>query len=191
MRSNSIIWRFITLFAAVFLLTAALDVWTTELGRQRANTVELNPMGFKPLKESILGEIPLLLIGAGLVGFGAWWRRETLGRAGTSGFGMFLREFWYGGNYFGALLLFAPIGICLLRFTAVTNNAMQLLWGWSIWNRLLLHPIAGWTGWTLQKSYLVMLTLIAFAGLVPITWIVYRVAKWHCPAAEQSRRKPE
>jgi hypothetical protein len=170
--------RFTVFFAVIFVVTAALDVWTTELGRQRPNTVELNPLGFMPLKQSVLLEIPLLLIGAGSVALGAWWRRTTLMKAGDVTFGDFLKELWFGGNYLGALLLFAPIAVSLLRFTAITNNAMQLLWGWSVWGRYLIDPLADWTGWPLTKAYLVACSLFAFAALVPVTWVIQRVAAW-------------
>jgi hypothetical protein len=171
--------RFVLFFVIAFVTTAALDVWTTELGRRRPNTVELNPMGFLPLQESILREIPLLVLGAGLVALGAWWRRETLLKAGTVAFGAFLKEFWFVGNYFGALLLFVPIAISLLRFTAITNNVMQLLWGWSVWGRYLIDPIASWTGWPLVRAYLLTMALTVIAAMVPVTWILYRMAGWN------------
>jgi hypothetical protein len=56
---------------------------------------------------------------------------------------------------------------------------MQLLWGWSVWGRYLIEPIAGWTGWPQTKAYLAMSTFVAFAALVPIIWILYRVARWN------------
>jgi hypothetical protein len=171
--------RFVVFFVIVFIPTAALDVWTTELGRQRPNMVELNPMGFMPLKQSILLEIPVLLTGVGLVALGAWWRRETLAKAGTRTFWVFQNEFWFGGAYLGALLLFAPIAICLIRVMAITNNVMHLLWKWSVWDRYLLDPIATWTGLPQFKAYMLMCGVVGLAGFLPIMWLIHRVAGWN------------
>ena len=178
--------RFVLFFTILFLPTAALDVWTTELGRQRGNMAELNPSGFMPLTQSILGEIPLLLGGAGLVALGAWLRRETLLKAPTLKFREFRQELWFKGSYLAALLLFAPVAIAALRVTAISNNLMHLRLGWSAWDRWLLHPVADWMHLPVGRAYPVMCFIIAMLGLVPVTWVVYQVAKFKFTGHKES-----
>ena len=90
-------------------------------------------MGFMPLRQSILMELPVLLIGSLLVALGVWLRRDTLLLASSATFGVFFEEFLQR-RYIGFLLLLAPIEIALLRSLAVVNNAQQLVAGWSIFN---------------------------------------------------------
>jgi hypothetical protein len=167
--------RFVVVFATAHVIFGGLDVWTTELGRHRPGAVELNPMGFTPLRQSILMEIPVLFIGCLLVALGVWLRRDTLLRAPALAFQAFFGELLQH-RYIGFLLLLAPIEIALLRSLAVLNNAQQLLVGWSVFAPVT-RAIKAALGCSDVAAHLGMMAAFGIVAVVPISLLMYRLAR--------------
>lgn len=178
--------RFTAAFLLGYIPATIFDVWTTHLGSKRPGTEELNPRGFLSLGDTARIEVTVLAVGTLLILVASWFARPLLVLAGEMSWRRFLIEFCWRPplirlisslKYLGLIVLLICFDLILLRYCAVLNNSMNLIFDGSVFAFLILDPLEGFTPLDGFQAYLVMIAIIGTALFLPAGWIVHAIAK--------------
>jgi hypothetical protein len=160
------------LFLGFALPAAALDVYTTELGRRSGDAVELNPRGFLPLPLSVGAEVLLMVIATVMVAVGAYFRRNALYNAACTPYDKFGDDL-FGRRVWAVALLGVPFFGAILRYPDVISNACYLIMGWSPIDSVSLLPLQALLGDD-AMGYIAFNTLAVLVLWYPVAALIIR-----------------
>lgn len=161
------------LLALVFGMPGSfLDLLTTEIARQRGGFVELNPVGFQPLLDSILFEMRWMGIGAALLLFGAYQLRDVLAEAPNRSYDQLITEL-FSRKPWAVALIWLPCFCAILRYWIVLSNLCYLTLSWSPMDWVTLLPLEALFG-NDAIAYVTLNVLLVLVLWIPVTELIFR-----------------
>ena len=160
----------VLLFAAIFVLTTAFDIWTTWVGVNQLGYTELNPLTDTSSVQSMaIPEIFTLFIGIAMVAAGAHLAKE-LRPLTDERFSPFYKRFLTVEKFFHLLVLF-PMLVAVVRIVPVLSNASFIFYGWG-----LFEIDAWWINTIVMIVFFMILTR-------PTAYFIYLVCRASKPNA--------
>ena len=125
--------RNLTLFFAVtFFLTAALDIWTTDVGVNQLGYTEMNPLtDTSSIRAMAIPEVITLFIGMAMVAAGAYFCK-TLCPLPDERSASYFKRFLSVEKFFKFIVIF-PILLAVVRIVAVLSNTSLILYDWGLY----------------------------------------------------------
>ena len=151
-------------FAAIFVLTTALDIWTTWVGIYQFGYYELNPLtDTSSIHAMAIPEVITLFIGVAMVAAGAHFCK-TLRPLPDERFASFYKRYFAVEKFYRIIVLF-PMLFVVVRMAVVLSNTSLIFLDWGLFGQ-----DSRWF------NYIVMCILF-FILMRPTTYFIYLVCR--------------